>query len=228
MVDENAAVAVRTDLPVKQLALIGCGVITGMGAALNTAKVQPGSTVAVVGLGGIGQSIIQGAKVAGASTIVAIDPLANKRDMAARLGATHTVNPADGDVGEQVRSLTNGRGADYSFEAVGLESAINGVFSTKLGPGCRSRRAILKTSTDWLLPTHRSSWPISCNHRWRPPALCGAGSADGRGARPPPPVVVLGVGCRLAGVPWPVELPQDAVGEGLSLYGLPARMALGL
>ena len=125
VVDENAAVAVRTDLPVEQLALIGCGVITGMGAALNTAKVQPGSTVAVVGLGGIGQSIIQGAKVAGASTIVAIDPLANKRDMAARLGATHTVNPADGDVGEQVRSLTDGRGADYSFEAVGLESAIN-------------------------------------------------------------------------------------------------------
>ena len=120
--------------------------------------------------------------MAGASTIVAIDPLANKRDMAARLGATHTVNPADGDVGEQVKSLTNGRGADYSFEAVGLESAINGVFSTKLGPGCRSRRAILKTSTDWLLPTHRSSWPISCNHRWRPPALCGAGSAGRSGS----------------------------------------------
>ncbi|MFI1335280.1 Zn-dependent alcohol dehydrogenase [Streptomyces sp. NPDC020845] len=120
VVDEASVVAVRTDLPDEELALLGCGVTTGLGAALNTASVQPGSSVAVIGCGGVGQSVIQGARIAGASTIIAVDLSAGRREASLRVGATHAVDPADGDPVEQVRALTDGRGADHSFEAVGL------------------------------------------------------------------------------------------------------------
>ncbi|GAB2881294.1 Zn-dependent alcohol dehydrogenase [Streptomyces mayteni] len=120
VVDEATVVAVRTDLPDEQLALLGCGVTTGLGAALNTAAVRPGSSVAVIGCGGVGQSVIQGARIAGAATIIAVDLSAGRREASLRVGATHAVDPADGDPVEQVRALTGGRGADHSFEAVGL------------------------------------------------------------------------------------------------------------
>jgi S-(hydroxymethyl)glutathione dehydrogenase/alcohol dehydrogenase len=116
---EWSLVAVETDLPAEQLALIGCGVMTGVGAALNTAQVQPGSTVAIIGLGGVGQAVVQGARLAGAARVIAIDPVAMKRTTAAELGATDLVDPADGDVAQQVQALTGGRGADYGFEVVG-------------------------------------------------------------------------------------------------------------
>ncbi|MFC4111877.1 Zn-dependent alcohol dehydrogenase [Nonomuraea zeae] len=120
VVDEATVVAVRTDLPDEQLALLGCGVMTGVGAALNTAEVRPGSSVAVIGCGGVGQSVIQGARIAGASVIVAIDPSPGRREASLHAGATHAIDPAGGDPVEQVRALTGGRGADHSFEAVGL------------------------------------------------------------------------------------------------------------
>ncbi|MCU1456768.1 MAG: Alcohol dehydrogenase zinc-binding domain protein [Actinomycetia bacterium] len=116
---EWSLVAVETDLPAEQLALIGCGVMTGVGSVLNTARVQPGSTVAVIGLGGVGQAVVQGARVAGAARVIAIDPVAMKRTTAAGLGASDLVDPADGDIVEQVQALTGGRGADYAFEVVG-------------------------------------------------------------------------------------------------------------
>jgi len=119
VVDEASVVAVQTDLPDEQLALLGCGVTTGLGAALNTAGVTPGSSVAVIGCGGVGQSVVQGARIAGAATIVAIDLDAGRREASLAAGATHAVDPADGPVVEQVRALTDGRGADFSFEVVG-------------------------------------------------------------------------------------------------------------
>ncbi|MGW1028569.1 Zn-dependent alcohol dehydrogenase [Streptomyces sp. NPDC002577] len=119
VVHEASVVPVETDLADEQLALLGCGVTTGLGAALNTAAVRPGSSVAVIGCGGVGQSVIQGARIAGAAVIIAIDPIAGRREASARAGATHTVDPAAGDPVEQVRELTEGRGADYSFEVVG-------------------------------------------------------------------------------------------------------------
>ena len=119
VVDEASLVPVRTSLSDAELALLGCGVTTGVGAALNTAQVTPGSTVAVVGCGGVGQSVIQGARIAGAATIIAIDPVPGRRDGARTAGATHVVNPADGDPIEQVYALTSGRGADFTFEVVG-------------------------------------------------------------------------------------------------------------
>jgi len=120
VVDQAAVVKVETDLPSDQLALIGCGIMTGVGAALNTAQVVPGSTVAVFGCGGVGQSVIQGARIAGASRIIAVDPVALKRDTALRLGATDVVDPDEGDPSRAVRALCGGRGADYAFEVIGL------------------------------------------------------------------------------------------------------------
>ncbi len=118
-VSQDSVVVVQSDLPAEQLALIGCAVTTGVGAALNTARVTPGSTVVVVGCGGVGQCVVQGARIAGAAHIIAVDPVASKRAFAAAQGATATIDPADGDVVEQVKSLTAGRGADYAFEVVG-------------------------------------------------------------------------------------------------------------
>jgi S-(hydroxymethyl)glutathione dehydrogenase/alcohol dehydrogenase len=122
--DETMVVKVETDLPAEQLALIGCGVTTGVGAALNTAKVQPGATVAVIGCGGVGQAVIQGARVAGAARIFAIDPVQLKRKTAEALGATDLIDPSDSDPIDQVRAQTGGRGPDYAFEVIGRPETI--------------------------------------------------------------------------------------------------------
>jgi S-(hydroxymethyl)glutathione dehydrogenase / alcohol dehydrogenase len=119
VVHEASLVPVQTSLADEELALLGCGVTTGLGAALNTAAVAPGSSVAVIGCGGVGQSVIQGSRIAGAAVIIAIDPVPGRREASLRVGATHAVDPAGGDPVEQVRALTAGRGADYSFEVVG-------------------------------------------------------------------------------------------------------------
>jgi S-(hydroxymethyl)glutathione dehydrogenase/alcohol dehydrogenase len=129
-VHEACVVKVDTDLPDEQLALIGCGVTTGVGAALNTARVEPGSSVAVIGCGGVGQAVIQGARIAGAGRIIAIDPVELKRKMAEQLGATDLVDPAAGDPVAQVHALTGGRGADYAFEVIGLPETINQAWAT--------------------------------------------------------------------------------------------------
>lgn len=119
VVHEASVVPVETDLLDEELALLGCGVTTGLGAAINTAGVRPGSSVAVIGCGGVGQSAIQGARIAGAAIIVAIDPVAARRDASLAVGATHAVDPTSDDPIEASRALTQGRGVDYSFEVVG-------------------------------------------------------------------------------------------------------------
>lgn len=129
VVDEASLVPVSTDLPDEQLALLGCGVTTGVGAALNTARVTPGSSVAVIGCGGVGQSVVQGARIAGASTIIAIDLAASRRDASLAVGATHAIDPSEADPVEQVRGLTGGRGADFTFEVVGLPELIVQAFN---------------------------------------------------------------------------------------------------
>lgn len=127
---ESMVVKVNTDLPAEQLALIGCGVTTGVGAALNTARVEPGSTVAVIGCGGVGQAVIQGARIAGASRIFAIDPVELKRKTAEQLGATDLIDPSAGNAIAQVQEATGGRGADYAFEVIGLPETILQAFHT--------------------------------------------------------------------------------------------------
>ena len=122
LVHENALVKIGNDVPFDRAALIGCGVMTGVGAALNTAKVAPGSTVAVFGAGGVGLAIIQGARIAGARMIIAVDKFPAKLELAKKLGATHVVDASKGDAVSQIRALTGG-GVDYSFEAIGLKVA---------------------------------------------------------------------------------------------------------
>jgi S-(hydroxymethyl)glutathione dehydrogenase/alcohol dehydrogenase len=120
-----AAVKIPKDLDLKVAALIGCGVLTGVGAALNTAHIRRGDTVAVVGCGGVGLNVIQGARIAGAENIVAIDMLENKLQMAKEFGATTTVNAGQTDPVSQVMDMTGQRGADVSFEVIGLGPTID-------------------------------------------------------------------------------------------------------
>ncbi len=118
LVHENAIVKIRKDMPLDLAALIGCGVITGFGAVVNTAGVKAGETVAVIGCGGVGMAAINGAEIAGAGRIIAIDTNPAKLQLATKLGATDIVDPRNGDVVQQVRDLTNG-GVHHSFEVLG-------------------------------------------------------------------------------------------------------------
>lgn len=120
LIHEHALVKIREDMPLDKASLIGCGVTTGLGAVFRTAKVEPGSTVAVIGCGGIGLSAIQGARIAGANKIIAIDMVGAKLELAQELGATHVVNASDGDPVAEVKDISEG-GVHNSFEAVGLK-----------------------------------------------------------------------------------------------------------
>lgn len=119
-VHEHAVVKVREDMPLDAGALIGCGVTTGVGAVLNTARIEAGSTVAVFGCGGVGLSAIQGARIGGARMIIAVDTVESKLATAKELGATHVVDASSHDPVQAIRDLTGG-GVEYSFEAIGLK-----------------------------------------------------------------------------------------------------------
>ncbi len=123
LLHENGIVKIDKDFPFAQAALIGCGVTTGVGAAMKTARVTPGSTVAVFGAGGVGLSAIQGARIAGARMIIAVDMVEHKLQTARDVGATHGIDASLGDPVDQIRDLTAGQGVDFSFEAIGLKVA---------------------------------------------------------------------------------------------------------
>lgn len=118
LVHENACVAIDKAMPLDRAALLGCAVITGAGAIFNDSQVKPGESVAVIGAGGIGLSAINAAKIAGAGTIIAIDPVADKRALAEKMGATHSLDASDPDLAKKVAALTEG-GVNYAIEAVG-------------------------------------------------------------------------------------------------------------
>ena len=119
VVPEIALAKIREDAPFDKVCYIGCGVTTGLGAVMNTAKVEPGATVAVFGLGGIGLNVIQGARIAGADRIIGVDLNASKQPLAERFGMTDFVNPADvEDMAAAIVDMTDG-GVDYSFECIG-------------------------------------------------------------------------------------------------------------
>jgi S-(hydroxymethyl)glutathione dehydrogenase/alcohol dehydrogenase len=124
VVPVEAAIRVPDDLPTDLAAVVGCAVQTGIGAVLNTAKVPAGASVVVSGLGAVGLSVVQGAGVAGATTIVAVDLHPARRAEALRLGATHVVDPATDRVDHVARDLTDGRGADFTFDAVGRSDVV--------------------------------------------------------------------------------------------------------
>src|SRR5438046_1356600 len=120
LVHENSMVKIDDDIPLDRGALVGCGVMTGVGAVFNAAKVEPGATVAAIGSGGGGPSAVNGAALAGAERIIAIDRVSSKLDLARELGATDTINASNLDPVEAVRELTKG-GVHYSFEALGTK-----------------------------------------------------------------------------------------------------------
>lgn len=133
LVHEHAVVKIDAEVPLTTAALLGCGVTTGLGAVFNTAEVRPGETVAVVGCGGIGLNAVQGAAIAGAGRIIAVDLVPNKLELAERLGATDLVNASEVDPIAAVRELTSG-GVHHALEAIGLKTSAEQAFKM-LRPG---------------------------------------------------------------------------------------------
>ncbi len=129
VVDQSQVVKIAPDMPMDRAALLACGVITGFGAVVNRAQVKPMSSVVVIGVGGVGLNSIQGAKIAGAYPIIAVDMLDNKLQASRKFGATHTVNGSQTDPVQAVKDMTAGHGADYVFITVGVTSAVRQALS---------------------------------------------------------------------------------------------------
>jgi NDMA-dependent alcohol dehydrogenase len=125
VIPATSAVAIDPDIPLDAAALVGCAVLTGAGAALNTARIRPGATVAVLGCGGVGLNTIQGAVLAGAERVIAIDMVPEKLELARAVGATDVVDASHADAVAAVKELTSGRGADVGFEVIGLKTTID-------------------------------------------------------------------------------------------------------
>src|SRR5262249_2972028 len=128
VVDADSCIPLPPDVPMAEAALLGCAVLTGVGAARNAAKVQPGDSVVVFGLGGVGLSAVQGARSAGADLVIGVDPAADKADLARRLGAAEVLEPGP-ELTKKIRSLTGGRGADHAIECVGRADTIRAAWS---------------------------------------------------------------------------------------------------
>lgn len=129
VVRATACIKIPAEVPLDRACLVGCGVMTGVGAAVNTARVRPGETVAVFGCGGVGLNVIQGAALCGASRIIAVDLVDAKLKMASQFGATDLVNGKQVDAVEAIKSLTDGLGVDYAFEVIGVGAAIQQAFA---------------------------------------------------------------------------------------------------
>ena len=128
VVPERACVKIDASFPLDLAALVGCGMVTGVGAVVNSAHVEPGASVAVIGCGGVGLAALQGARLAGASPIIAVDRMPAKLPLARQCGATEVVDASSVDAVGAVRELTAGRGVDYAFEVVGLSQTIRQAF----------------------------------------------------------------------------------------------------
>lgn len=151
VVDQSQVVKIPDSLPFEEAALLGCGVITGFGAVANTAQVETGSRVVVIGCGGVGLNAIQGAAVSGASQVIAVDLVDDKLEAAHQFGATHAINPRKTDLKERVLALTAGRGADYAFVAVGSSKAIEQA-NTLIRPGGMAVIVGMPANEDALVP----------------------------------------------------------------------------
>jgi S-(hydroxymethyl)glutathione dehydrogenase / alcohol dehydrogenase len=128
IVPERACIKIDPAFPLEHGALVGCGVVTGVGSVCNSARVEPGASVVVIGCGGVGLAAIQGARLAGAEPIIAVDRVAAKLDLARRCGATEVIDAAAGAEVAAVHALTGGRGADYVFEVVGRSATMEAAF----------------------------------------------------------------------------------------------------
>ncbi len=150
---EKAVLKIPEDLPLERAALLGCAVITGVGAVINAAEVRPGRTVAVFGTGGVGVNVVQGAVLAGAQTIIAVDLMDSRLEQARRFGATHAVKASDGDPVAQIRDLTGGRGVDYAFEVVGLPETMRQAYECLAKRGVAMLVGVSPTTAEVTVPT---------------------------------------------------------------------------
>ncbi|MHC4046818.1 Zn-dependent alcohol dehydrogenase [Bradyrhizobium vignae] len=147
LVHENALVKIREEMPLDLAALIGCAIITGYGAVVNTANVRPGETVAIIGCGGVGMAAINAAKISGAGRIIAIDTNPAKLRIAATLGATDLVNASEVDPVAQVKELTDGAGVPHSFEVLGSKSTAEQAFAMLAQGGSATILGIMPLGT---------------------------------------------------------------------------------
>ncbi len=152
VVPELAAIHIGPDVPLDRAALVGCAVPTGWGAVVNTAKVEPGSSVAVMGLGGIGLSAVMGAITVNAGKIIGVDIKEGKLEMARGFGATDTINSAEENVVGRLRELTDGRGVDYAFDTVGLPEVTANAFAAIRPGGTAVTVAAVPDRPDVTLP----------------------------------------------------------------------------
>jgi S-(hydroxymethyl)mycothiol dehydrogenase len=166
VVTEPQAVAMPDALPLSRACLLGCGVSTGVGAALQTAKVWPGATVAVIGLGGIGLAALQGARIAGAGRVIAVDVVPAKLAWAVGFGATDTIDASDGDVVDAVRALTAGEGVDIAFEAVGRPECVRQAVEMLTFAGTAVAIGVPPVPSEVTLPwngSDRAAYPNKAN-----------------------------------------------------------------
>ena len=155
VVPESGCIVIEPDIPLDKAALVGCAVMTGVGAAINTARVQPGSVVAVIGAGGVGLNAIQGSRLAGAASIIAIDVNPAKLARARTFGATHVINSAEVNALAAVRELTKGIGADYTFEAVGRPETMRQCWEMARSGGTVVMIGISPEGSELSLPANR-------------------------------------------------------------------------
>jgi S-(hydroxymethyl)glutathione dehydrogenase / alcohol dehydrogenase len=155
VVPESGCVVIEPHIPLDKAALVGCAVMTGVGAAINTARVQPGSVVAVMGAGGVGLNAIQGSRLAGAASIIAIDVNSAKLVRARTFGATHVINSAKVNALAAVRELTKGIGADYTFEAVGRPETMRQCWEMARSGGTVVMIGISPEGSELSLPANR-------------------------------------------------------------------------
>jgi S-(hydroxymethyl)glutathione dehydrogenase / alcohol dehydrogenase len=152
VVPEGMAIKIDERVPFEVAAIVGCAVVTGLGAVFHRARPEPGSSAAVIGCGGIGLSVVQGARIAGQSRIIAIDPVPEKRRLATELGATDVIDPADGGSVGQVLELTGGHGVDYAYEAVGLPDLVRDAWDMAAIDGTIVGIGVAPTGSEVRLP----------------------------------------------------------------------------
>lgn len=152
VIPERALLKIPSDLPLDRAALFGCAVITGVGAVINAARVRPGSSVAVFGAGGIGLNAIQGARLAGAITVIAVDILGRKLEYARQFGATHTIDGSAEDPVARIRAVTGGRGVDYAFEAIGVPKVMRQAYDSLAKRGVAVIIGVTPMTTEVAVP----------------------------------------------------------------------------
>jgi len=152
LVSEKAVVRITPDLPLDRAALLGCGVATGLGAVFNTAGVEEGQTVAVIGCGGVGLAVVQGARIAGASQVIAVDVVESKLGLARAVGATAVVNATSDDTLSSVLSLTDGLGVHHAFEAIGSKTTTEAAFGLLRWGGTATVVGLLPDGTRLDIP----------------------------------------------------------------------------